>query len=180
MEKELFAVVAIYKSEAMNYLRDNNIAREDALIITTVEDFEKAKNRLIRDVKLISAPMGLSSNEDDLKKLLIRTKEEEVADLLTGDISEIKEATITVEGHAKADLPIVGGDSPSNEEEVKEIKTTKDEEVGSGLKELAKKEVKEPEVKAPEVKSVDNDEAKLKAMMNSGKKTVTRKKTTKK
>ena len=82
MEKELLAVVAIYKSEAVNYLNEKRIAREDALIITTVENFEEAKTKLIGDVKLISAPLGLSANEDDLRKLLVHTKEEEVADLL--------------------------------------------------------------------------------------------------
>ena len=166
MEKELFAVVAIYKSEAMNYLRDNNIAREDALIIITVEDFEKAKTRLIKDVKLISAPMGLSSNEDDLKKLLLLTREEELDKLLGSvNVQEVKGLpigkTIKAALDEKSNSPIIGDDSPSNEE-VKEIletpltveESTKSlqEKVDDIVNAPEKRETAEPEVKTPEIK----------------------------
>ncbi len=166
MEKELFAVVAIYKSEAMNYLRDNNIAREEALIITTVEDFEKAKTKLIKDVKLISAPMGLSSNEDDLKKLLLLTREEEVADLLKGvSVGAPKTMTVTIKGvnteGREVGSPITGGDSPS-----KEVRETVEPEV-----EIPKV----PEVKNPP-KTPLKDE--LKSEKPAAKKPITRKKKT--
>ncbi len=190
MEKELFAVVAIYKSEAVDYLKDNNIAREDALIINTVEDFEEAKTKFIKDVKFISAPMGIASNEDDLRKLLVSIPSEmDISKLekatvdpsiIEGDISEedAKEAARIL--NEKILTPIIDGDSSKDEEEIKEIKTISDEEIGSGLKELAKREIVEPEVETPEVKSVDNDETRLKAMIDGGKKSATKKPVTRK
>ena len=128
MEKEMLAVVAIYKSEAVNYLNEKGIAREDAVIITTVENFEDAKSKLIKDVKLISAPMGLSSNEDDLKKLLVRTKEEEVNDLLGGaNVQEVK-------GLPKGKT--IGG--AISGEAISEVKITEVDDKGEAVHEILK------------------------------------------
>lgn len=127
MEKEMFAVVAIYKSEAVDYLNKKGIAREDALIINTVEDFEEAKNKLIKDVHFISAPMGIASNEDDLKKLLVTTIIPEISQKGIDALEEL-----------------IAKQNPTSEAEVEEVKTT--------LKELAKREAVEPEVEAPEIK----------------------------
>ena len=71
------AVISVYKSDAVEYLKNKGISREDAIIIMTKEDFEAAKGK-VDDVHLISAPLGVSGNEEDLKDLLFMDANERI------------------------------------------------------------------------------------------------------
>ena len=60
------AVISMYKSEALDYLRKNNILQEDAILICSEADFEAAKGKA-ESVVLLSAPLGVPMDSEYLE-----------------------------------------------------------------------------------------------------------------
>ena len=67
------AIVSLYKSEIVDYMKENDLKEDDVIMICSNTDFEKAKDRKkdITDVVLLSAPMGIPMNLDYLRFSLI-------------------------------------------------------------------------------------------------------------
>ena len=63
-------VVSVYKSEAIKYLVQHGISHEDAIVACSNAEVEMAKGKAGR-VVLLSAPMGVPSNYEYLKEILL-------------------------------------------------------------------------------------------------------------
>lgn len=72
------AIVSLYKSEIVDYMKENDLKEDDVIMICSNTDFEKTKDKKkdITDVVLLSAPMGIPMNLDYLRFSLIGSETE--------------------------------------------------------------------------------------------------------
>jgi len=155
------AIVSVYKSEIVEYMKENNLKDDEVIMICSNAEFLKAEaDKKATDVVLLSAPMGVPMNYDFLRFALIdaETKPMPINEVVLDTPDDPNPKT----GGGDMEHPMIGGDNPSNEEEVKEIleappEADSAENVGSledALKEAAVSPtvVEEPPVEIPKVK----------------------------
>jgi len=69
------AIVSVYKSDAVTYLKENKIERKEAVIMCThaeiVADYNKKK---FEEVVLLSNPLGTPNNQEVLESFLLKPK----------------------------------------------------------------------------------------------------------
>ena len=66
-------VISVYKSEALEYLRTNDILKEDALIACSNAEVKASEGKASKII-LLSAPMGVPVNMPYLESLLLEKK----------------------------------------------------------------------------------------------------------
>jgi len=71
------AIVSVYKSEIVDYMEKAGLKEDEVVMICSSADFERAKdNEGIKDIVLLSAPMGIPMNLDYLRFSLIKAETE--------------------------------------------------------------------------------------------------------
>ena len=116
------AIISVYKSEILEYMKTNDLKNEDVIMICSNAEFEKAKGA-VDDVVLLSAPMGVPMNLDYIRFALIKSETEvkPIAEQVLdepGPGPELKDSSVE---DSVESPPVIGGDAPSNEEEVAEV-----------------------------------------------------------
>jgi len=117
------AIISVYKSEILEYMKTNDLKNEDVIMICSNAEFEKAKGA-VDDVVLLSAPMGVPMNLDYIRFALIKSETEvkPIAEQVLDEPGpELKDFPDQDQGDKEETPPVIGGDAPSNEEEVAEV-----------------------------------------------------------
>ena len=71
------AIVSVYKSEILDYLKKKGLKEDEVVMVCSSADFERAKdNEDIKNIVLLSAPMGIPMNLDYLRFALIKAETE--------------------------------------------------------------------------------------------------------
>ena len=144
------AVVSKYKSEIMDYLKREGIEKEDVYMVCTQNDMRGVRGVALELVVLTEPWYGFDSAQ--AAKLLIAERKPEKYPSVSTDaelIADLPDDAVNG-GSEPVETTIIGGDSPSNEEEVENIRKVKDEDRLNPhiMATPPKKEVKKPAPKA--------------------------------